>query len=513
MKRDFSKLSLAALAHPLQSKKVILLLSLILITGSALRIYELGTESLWLDEVISVNFSKGSLTSIIAESGPARNNPPLYWLLLHYWMGWFGSSEVAVRSLSAIFGIGSILVIYLVGRELFGQKIGLIASFLATISQFHIFYSQEARNYALLLFLSLLSYLFFIKILKRDRKSYYLGYFLANLLLGYTHVYGLFIISSQIFYFLLFWNKYHLQRWKLTTVFIAIIASLSPLLVLIGPKAMQLAEGGFWIAEPTPRSLFDTFAKYVGGGWGKYILYLIFFPLALLGLFSIKTEQGRLIFKKPFRLKGMGWKISFESVDALLLLLIWLSFSVVIPFIASYITTPFYLIRYTIGVSPAFYLLVAKGAGTIQMKRLLYPLLIAIVIFSSFGLHDYYVRDIKEQWREVANLVESNSREGDAIVFFVSYGKAPFDHYYQGELPKFKISKEADNQEVATFINDSISGQDRLWFILGHPDQKASIESYVEKHGGASVLLEQKFVQVRVVLIDLPPTNPQVNQK
>ena len=132
------------------SHRVILILLGIILIGSLLRIYHLGTESIWFDEAASIDGSKESLVSVIQSSGRLHNQPPLYFVLLHFWMLLFGTGEIAVRSLSAIFGIISIFVIYQVGCQLFNRKVGLISSFLSAISCYHIYYSQEARAYSLL---------------------------------------------------------------------------------------------------------------------------------------------------------------------------------------------------------------------------------------------------------------------------------------------------------------------------------------------------------------------------
>jgi uncharacterized membrane protein len=96
--------------------------------------------------------------------------------MLHFWMLLFGQSEIAVRALSACLGIISVLLIYKVGRELYNRKIGLIASLLMTISTFAIYSSQEARQYSLLLLLTLLSFLFFIRIIKADKNLLHKDY-------------------------------------------------------------------------------------------------------------------------------------------------------------------------------------------------------------------------------------------------------------------------------------------------------------------------------------------------
>ena len=489
------------------------MLLLIIAVGSFLRIYDLGAESLWADEVISVDFSSKSVTSIIIQS-PFRDNPPFYWVILHYWMIPFGISEVAVRSLSVVLGIGAILITYFIGRELFSQRVGLIAGFLSAISYFHIFYSQEARPYALMLFLSLLSYFFFIKILKQDKKSYYIGYFLANLLLGYTHVYGFFTMASQILFFVFFWSKYKVQRWKLIATLVATFFGLVPLAFLLGHRALTVAAHGFWTPVPTLRSIFNTFTMYAGYGYRSdtYILLLFFLVLAFIGLFSVTRTGGKWILRKPlYSLKGLRWKIGFESTYEWILLAMWLSCPIAISFIISHSITSIYQAKYTIGASPALFLLIAKGVSTINTKKWLYSILLVIIILSSFGLHTYYVRDVKTQWREAAYLVEVNSNKGDVIVFCAEYGGTPFDYYYHGDLPEFGIRKNANTKQVENFVNDVVSGRDRLWLIW-YQAGPALLRNYLtDKY---AILLEKPFEggesparRVSVLLFDLGPLN------
>src|SRR3990167_4926541 len=82
---------------------------------------------------------------------------PVYYILVHYWTKIFGLSEFKLRFFSAIFGIASIYMIFLLGKTIFNEKVGLIAAFILSINHQHIYYSQEARNYSFLVFLALLS--------------------------------------------------------------------------------------------------------------------------------------------------------------------------------------------------------------------------------------------------------------------------------------------------------------------------------------------------------------------
>lgn len=485
------------------TRQVVLLLLLILALGSFLRIYDLGAESLWLDEACSIQESAMSIKGIAEHS----NQPPLYFIILNFWINLFGTSEVALRSLSAIFGIISILLIYQVGSTLFNSRVGLISGLLSAISSYHIYYSQEARGYSLLLLLSILSYLFFIKILQGDKKWYYPGYFLATLLLGYTHIYGLFIIASQILLFFLFWDKYRAQRVKFAITVGVTIVTLLPLVPLLGGRVVSIAQEGFWIPVPTLGAIWDTLATFAGSGGGQKFILLTFVLLAIIGFFSIKMVKRKWNWDEPMQsLSSLGRSIRLESIKQELLLLIWLFVSIVVPFIESKFMTPIYWTRYMIGASPAFYLLVAKGMGNLNRKWLFYPVLIFIILLSSFGLQSYYKNDVKEQWREAADLVELNSMRNDVIIFCASYCQVPFDYYYQGDLTELGIKKDIETGEIAASVDDAVHGKDRLWLVLSHGGQNAPLRFYLmSRYGSRSIIMAEYFVGIWVLLFDLPP--------
>ena len=118
------------------------------------------------------------------------------------------------------------------------------------------------------------------------------------------------------------------------------------------------------------------------------------------------------------------------------------------------------MIHYTIGASPAFYLLVAKGIS-IFGKKSLYFILAIITILSSYGIQGYYANDIKAQWREVADLVETKSQTGDVLVFCASIGQRPFDYYYTGDLDEYGVNKSAGFQDITVFVDDLFYKADR----------------------------------------------------
>ena len=178
---------MAAMSIGLQWAKhnrTLLLLLLIVALASFLRIYHLGTESLWHDETASVYSSTKSIYIMLGGSLEWQRQPPLYFLALKIWIYLFGDSETALRSLSAILGIASIPLTFLISQKLFSNRVGLIASFLSAISYFLISYSQEARGYAMLVFFTLLSFFILVLLIKyyTPGKWPFIAYFISNTL-------------------------------------------------------------------------------------------------------------------------------------------------------------------------------------------------------------------------------------------------------------------------------------------------------------------------------------------
>ena len=98
------------------------MLLMVLLVAIFLRVYQLDAESLWLDEAISVcHAADDSLIQVLNGSCYDEHNPPLYFLLLHYWIQLFGDSEVSVRLPLVLFGVFSVAMLYKLGAMLFNK--------------------------------------------------------------------------------------------------------------------------------------------------------------------------------------------------------------------------------------------------------------------------------------------------------------------------------------------------------------------------------------------------------
>ena len=477
-----------------------LALLLLILLGAFLRIYHLGTESLWYDEVSSIIECKLGIKEICNQT----NQPPLYFLILNLWIRLFGTSETALRLPSAIFGIVGVLAIHRVGKTLFNNKIAIIGSFLSATSAFLIYYSQEARGYSLLLLLSALSYLFFIRILRQNRFRDYLLYLFCNVLLAYTHVYGLFIIISQAIYFFIFLSRYKPQILKFVILQVISALFFLPLIWLLGNRVSAIANGAmYWIPRPTLTTLALTFAIFSGGQPVQKLLLAIFIVLIGVGFLSIRKMNGQWLWRSLLEsLKNIDWNVRLDRIEDTSLLVLWLFVPIAFGFSISVLANPMYTDRYVICAAPAFYLLIAKGIANLNSKRMLLGVLAIICIVSAVGLQRYYSQPKKEQWRETVQYIEANYKAGDTIILGTGYGQRPFSYYYQGGLPVSPLPQVANSNELVSFLRDVITLQDRAWFVLDHNDEAQIRNKLIAEYGSESVLTQKSYVGVIVILVD-----------
>ncbi len=146
---------------------------LILLAGIVLRLYNLTTISLWHDEAFSALLIKYPWSEMMQRIA-ADVHPPMYYFFLRLWSYIFGDSVLALRGMSAFFGVATVFVVYLFVKTAFkSQKAAIWAAILVTLSPFYqIQYAYEARMYSLGAFFMVLGAYFLVKAL-REQKQYF----------------------------------------------------------------------------------------------------------------------------------------------------------------------------------------------------------------------------------------------------------------------------------------------------------------------------------------------------
>ncbi len=124
---------------------------IIILLGFALRVYNLGERSLWFDETLEYWVARSPLPDILPTVKISLFDPPVYSLLLHFWLK-VGQTEFFTRFLSLIFSVVGILGVIVLTRLSFGKKASLVAGILMAISVPDIRFAQEAGQYALMSF-------------------------------------------------------------------------------------------------------------------------------------------------------------------------------------------------------------------------------------------------------------------------------------------------------------------------------------------------------------------------
>jgi uncharacterized membrane protein len=168
------------------------------VLAAILRFVTLGHQSYWLDEAQAVHELRQSFGGMLSLWSKYEWNPPLYLIVAWPWTRVFGTGEVGLRALSALLGTALIPLLYLCGKELVSRRAGVVAAAFAAVNPFMIWYSQEAREYMLLVVLCAGSVLFFARLWRepeRDRHLIWWAVFSALALL--TQYFAAFLIAAE----------------------------------------------------------------------------------------------------------------------------------------------------------------------------------------------------------------------------------------------------------------------------------------------------------------------------
>ena len=237
----------------------------IVVLGAALRFSTLGLQSYRYDEAVTVaRVLHPSLFATLSEVPHSESTPPLYYALAWLWTRPFGSGEVWLRSLSALAGTGAIVAVYLGAVALPVPRRGaLIAAAAVAVSPVLIWFSQDARAYALVFALTALSFLFFARARRSGSGRDLAWWALFSALAIWTHYFAGFVVAPEAALLLLGRNR---RAAALATLAVLLAAA------LLAPIALHQTEHAHasWIAgQPLGERLERTAAKLVGADNGS----------------------------------------------------------------------------------------------------------------------------------------------------------------------------------------------------------------------------------------------------
>lgn len=439
---------------------------LIILVGLAIRLIFLN-QSLWIDEATSILTAKNfSFLGIITKFSPGDFHPPFYYLLLKVWIISFGTSEIAGRLLSVLVGILTILFIYKIGSEAVNKKVGLIAAALLATSGLFVYYSQEARMYALTAFLVTLLIFSFVKVVKKGRVGDWVIFSVLLALIAATDYVAILILPA-------FWisaaiNKQNRLWWKkfLASHIILMIFMLAwmPIFLkqLANGLAINVTSPSWWkiLGLTSIKNLALIPTKFILGRISfdnKYFYGLI---VSLVSLFF-----GYLIIKsiKIFKQTKIIW--------------LWLIIPIVLSAVVGLKISIFFYFR-LLFVLPAFYLLVAIGISETKKCTYLFIGLVLAMNLIFTGIYLFNPRFHRENWRSLVSFIESQSG-AKSITIFPSGGQMEAYRYYS-KLGTF-AGPEAINSNYQTiwlmrYVQEIFDPQDSVKGKIESLEYKKTME-------------------------------------
>ncbi len=394
----------------------------ILVISTILRFYHINFQSLWMDEIYSMNVANPneSISKLISEVNLREGFPYFYFIILKILFSVFGYTATVARAVSAIAGILSVFAIYKLGKELLSKQAGLFAASFMALNEYNLYLSQDARPYSLYILFVIISFYSLVKLLKDNTLKNGIVYGVSAGLILSINFFGVINILSQsiiILYFLVITPKqYRLSHFKnyLVSGSIALLMFVPNYAIL--QKLLGLTSA--WIPKPTPDS-FSLFFKEILGD--SEMTLFIFLPIFYYFLFTLFSQEEA---KKNENIKDN--KMIFSSIISF----VWIFTVILFLMIKSYGEQSYMLIRYFSSITPVFFLIIGFGLYLIKNKLIKSMLFFSILIFTLvnlFFVKNYYNSINKAQFREAASFVMKNNKNGDPVFTSQKYW---FDYYF-----------------------------------------------------------------------------------
>ena len=531
-----------------------LLVLAITAAGGMLRAWAIGQKGLWLDETFSVWLAAQPLGPMLAWIAQIDQHPPLYYILLHFWITVVGDGPAAVRLLSALLGTLTIPVIFFLGRRLLGSTAGLLAALILALSPFHVRFAQETRMYALLMFNAAVALLALVYLLKGSsagrlkppqppqslpaqtpaadagrlgdrcgdlgRRMWpawlaYIVFTAATMLTHHTAI--LFPVAVNVFVLgFVLWSQesgvrgqaapttqYALRNTHSAFLRPWLRAQLGVLLLWSPWLAAFVAQAAgvdrqFWIARPTFGTVIETLKTFLSallpqlGNWAD-LIWVGYGGLILLGIVRLRTRPALLALLVALFCTPIAgeWLVSLRR--------------------------PIFDDRTLIWATIPLYLLLAAGIAGLRRRPAILAAVGLVAAVNAVSLHNYYAHFEKEEWGPAASYVAARVEDADLLLFNATWVQIPFDYYFRRyDLPVPKHGAPVDLFDRGVLepkmteadlprLRGLIADKRRVWLIYSHDwytDPAGLIPAALARE--FALLEVRRFVGVEVRLYGVP---------
>jgi len=361
----------------------------------------------WVDEGISVGIASHHLSQI---PGLLRHDgsPPLFYVLLHFWIRAFGGAQVSTHVLSLLVSLADVVVAWWCARRLFGPQIARWAALLAATSPFLNWYSTETRMYPLVVGLAMVGVTCSVMALLHRRRRDLLGAVLAFAALLYTHNWSLYLFAVTAAAMVV-WALVRRDRSAIGWIVLASAAVAAAYVPWVPSLLSQVHHTAApWAVQPTLGDLFVDPASVVGGTMSLIVGPL--FSAAALITWVWRTQADNEV------------TAVIGAVGLLTLLVGWLVAQV----------DPSWTSRYlAVALGPMLLALAACLGGTWLGRRVAVAGVVVLVVWSVVGslLPDSNARYAKSNVAAIATAARRYLAPGDLVVVTQTEQVSVLEHY------------------------------------------------------------------------------------
>jgi uncharacterized membrane protein len=368
----------------------------IIALGILIRFPTIGEQSFWYDETVTHAIVAHGLGHVFSQVQQTESTPPLYYVLLWLWSRVFGTNEAGLRSFSALCGVLTIPLMWTLGRQLAGNRVGYIVALLTAVNPLLFWYSQEARAYALLVLLSAASLLALQRALDEPERKRLIVWGSVSALAIATHYFAVFLIAAEAAWLL------RVLRGRNSITWGRIAAALAPPAVVGGallPLAIHQDNGRASFIANNSGSLATRLAQFVKQDVVAYsepqkvfisALALLLVAFAMVLLVRVGTREERTAVIAPLAI-GLC--------------------SVLLAIVVAVVGTDYIITRNLLPSWPPLALVVAAGFGVAAAPRLGATALAALTAISIACIAGVIVNPLfqREDWRGAAHAMGRTS--------------------------------------------------------------------------------------------------------
>lgn len=420
-----------------------LLLVAITIAALVLRFNNLCFTPLWLDEAATLFYSSSGYVGVWNYVLSGEYNPPLFYWITTFMLS-FGNSEFVLRFVPACVGVLTIPAVYYLGREWRSSTIGLAGSALLAFSPFHIYYSQEARAYSLVVFFVVLMLYAFLRATKENSYKWWILTAAFGALAFWTHFYAMMIVFAVFLYAL--WNS-EFKKETLKRVLVAGVAFVWMIL--------PLALATYYLLKLRTREaptfglkgqaiILDLLKSYGG--------YIDWLSLVMVCLFAAGLW---LVYKKDH---GKG---TFALFVTLFVVGLTIPLSYYIPMVA----------RYMLFLLPLYLLIISEPLTYFKDDRIKAICVIGLIAMAAPTLYTQTTVYTKDDWRGFGTFLSERTNDGDVVITSPSYMDLILNYYYNNTTDKTTM-KRADN--ITSLEQYTEPG--KTWYVMT-PDVGAVVDA------------------------------------